>query len=75
MANELEHCPVCREAQPVPFRQVGGKDYLRCLNCEATIMAPHSRLTAAQEREIYELHDNDPGDAGYRRFLANWPTR
>jgi len=70
MTNDLEYCPVCLESQPVPFRQVEGKDYLRCLNCEATIMAPQSRLTAEQEKEIYELHNNDPGDAGYRRFLA-----
>ena len=33
-------------------------------------MAPHARLSTDEEKKIYELHDNDPADAGYRRFLA-----
>ncbi|MBD3640238.1 MAG: class I SAM-dependent methyltransferase [Marinobacter sp.] len=33
-------------------------------------MAPQSRLSADEERAIYELHENDPEDAGYRRFLS-----
>jgi SAM-dependent methyltransferase len=49
---------------------VGDQVYLRCPNCEATVMAPESRLTAEDEKGIYELHDNDPADAGYRRFLS-----
>lgn len=63
-------CPVCLEGQPEPFRQIGKQMYLRCLTCEATIMAPQSRLSATEERRIYELHDNNPQDPGYRRFLA-----
>jgi SAM-dependent methyltransferase len=49
---------------------VGDQVYLRCPNCEATVMAAESRLTAEEEKNIYELHDNDPADAGYRRFLS-----
>jgi len=70
MTVELSRCPVCRQGQPVPFRQIGQQAYLRCPNCLATIMAPGSRLTLEEERKIYELHDNDPADAGYRRFLS-----
>lgn len=33
-------------------------------------MAPPSRLSAVEERRIYELHENNPEDAGYRRFLS-----
>jgi len=67
---ELAMCPVCLHGAPGFFREVGGKTYLRCATCEATIMAPQSRLTAGEERQIYELHENNPEDAGYRRFLA-----
>ncbi|MDX1558264.1 MAG: class I SAM-dependent methyltransferase [Marinobacter sp.] len=28
------------------------------------------RLSPEQEREIYQLHDNDPSDPGYRKFLS-----
>jgi len=70
MTVELSRCSVCHQAQPVPFRQIGQQAYLRCPNCLATIMAPESRLTPEEERKIYELHDNDPADAGYRWFLS-----
>ena len=28
------------------------------------------RLSPEQERDIYRLHDNDPSDPGYRKFLS-----
>jgi len=67
---ELVQCPVCLEGEPGVFRQIGKQVYLRCPVCQATIMAPESRLTAEEEKQVYELHDNDPQDPGYRRFLA-----
>ncbi|SFN59647.1 class I SAM-dependent methyltransferase [Marinobacter pelagius] len=67
---ELSRCPVCLEGHPEFFRQIGKQVYLRCPTCLATIMAPQSRLTAGEEKQIYELHENDPEDAGYLRFLS-----
>ena len=63
-------CPVCLEGKLEAFRQIGPQEYLRCPVCEATIMAPHARLSADEEKKVYELHDNDPADGGYRRFLS-----
>lgn len=34
------------------------------------MMAPECRLTAEQEKAIYQYHDNNPDDPGYRRFLS-----
>ncbi|MDY6815601.1 MAG: class I SAM-dependent methyltransferase [Pseudomonadota bacterium] len=67
---ELPRCPLCLEGHPEFFRQIGTRIYLRCSTCQATIMTPQSRLSAGEERHIYELHENDPEDAGYRRFLS-----
>ncbi|QSP96516.1 class I SAM-dependent methyltransferase [Marinobacter salinisoli] len=33
-------------------------------------MAEHCRLTPDEERGIYDCHENDAADPGYRRFLA-----
>ena len=63
-------CPVCEQSVLEPFREVEQKRYLRCGNCHATIMAPETRLTADEERAVYQLHNNDPDDASYRRFLS-----
>jgi len=67
-------CPVCEQSVLEPFREVEQKRYLRCGNCYATIMAPETRLTADEERAVYQLHNNDPDDAGYRRFLSKLAT-
>ncbi|NWO08049.1 MAG: class I SAM-dependent methyltransferase [Alteromonadaceae bacterium] len=69
-ATKPAQCPVCRAEQVIAFRQLEDKAYLRCPGCLATFMAPESWLTAEEEKNIYELHDNNPADAGYRRFLS-----
>ena len=63
-------CPVCLGASVRPFLHVGGRDYLRCEACEATFLHPAQRPAADVECAEYRLHRNDPGDPGYRRFLA-----
>lgn len=52
------------------FEVVEGVTYHRCVACMATLMAPRHWPDPAQERAIYALHDNNPDDPGYRRFLA-----
>ncbi|KAA1172055.1 class I SAM-dependent methyltransferase [Marinobacter salinexigens] len=49
---------------------VGRQDYLRCGYCEATVMSEVGRLSEAEERAVYDLHENTADDPGYRRFLA-----
>jgi cyclopropane fatty-acyl-phospholipid synthase-like methyltransferase len=44
--------------------------YWRCGACEATFLEPGQRMSVADERAHYLTHENDPGDPGYRRFLA-----
>ena len=62
-------CPVCLGAATRRFMQVDGRTYLRCAACEATFVPPAQRPAAEVERAEYELHRNDPADAGYRHFL------
>ncbi|WP_309045908.1 class I SAM-dependent methyltransferase [Marinobacter sediminicola] len=62
-------CSVCGQGELMRFQTLGDKEYLRCPRCSATIMARKSWLGPDEERAVYELHDNDPGDTGYRSFL------
>ena len=59
-------CSVCERGVLICFRTVEGREYLRCSHCEATLMAQASWLAPDEERAVYDLHDNDPGDPGYR---------
>ncbi len=42
--------------------------YLQCQQCELVFVKPEQRLE--QKKKHYDLHENDPSDAGYRRFLS-----
>ena len=63
-------CPVCRAAAPRHFLSVDGQDYWRCETCEASFLDPRQRPGPKEERAHYFLHQNDPHDPGYRRFLS-----
>lgn len=63
-------CPVCGSAEPRALMSVQQRDYWRCETCRATFLEPAQRLDAAAERAYYRLHDNDPHDSRYRRFLG-----
>ena len=63
-------CPLCAAVGAVPFAAVGGRCYRRCGVCRLTFLEPAQRPGRDAERAEYALHDNDPADPGYRRFLA-----
>lgn len=49
---------------------VGKIRYWRCPHCMATFADRLHLPGATDERNRYVLHDNDPDDPGYRRFLS-----
>jgi len=63
-------CPVCRSPGPRPFAELAGRRYFRCETCLATFLHPAQRPGPEAERAQYDLHQNDPDDPRYRRFLA-----
>lgn len=63
-------CPVCRSPATRPFLTIQGRDYWACATCEARFLEPRQRPTRAEECRQYRLHENDPQDLRYRRFLA-----
>lgn len=63
-------CPLCSSEHTYPFARVGAKTYWRCGVCRLTFLAPEQRLEAEAELAEYQLHQNDPEDAGYRKFLS-----
>ncbi len=62
-------CSVCENDGLVDFLTVGQRTYRRCLCCQATLMDPAAWLAESEERAVYALHENEPGDPRYRRFL------
>jgi len=65
-----QQCPVCRDRNAQPFARVSDMDYWRCGVCQSTFLDSRHYLTAEEEGARYRHHENDPNDAGYRRFLS-----
>lgn len=68
--HETPACPLCGSDGTRPLATAHRRDYLVCPDCRLAFMEPAQRPDAGAERGRYETHENDPGDEGYRRFLA-----
>ena len=63
-------CPLCGGASSAPFHADAGRPYLRCGRCRLVFVPAAYWLEREAEKAVYDLHENDPADPGYRRFLA-----
>lgn len=69
LKNGDSRCPLCQGAGVLPYHSDKVRDYLQCRTCDLVFVPPAQHLPAAAEKAYYDLHDNRPGDPGYRRFL------
>jgi len=66
--NKTE-CPVCLAPAGRLFASVGGRDYLRCEDCEATFLSRVQLPSTERELQEYRLHRNRSDDPAYRAFV------
>ena len=59
-------CPLCQENKTEVFQG----DYFRCSNCAFIFLDPNKRVDPKEEKRQYDLHENNPEDPGYRKFLS-----
>lgn len=68
-------CVLCNSEAVVHFyrddtRLDNVRDYYQCTHCSLVFVAPGQRLSAEEEFERYEMHENCPDDTDYRAFLS-----
>jgi len=63
-------CPLCACRETEAYHTDRYRDYLLCSRCGLVFVPPEFHLSPVQEKARYDLHRNDPDDAGYRRFLS-----
>ncbi len=63
-------CPLCLATPLIDFHRDKRRDYYQCLNCALVFVPPDQHLDPAAEKAIYDLHQNQADDSGYRRFLS-----
>lgn len=65
----MQACPLCGGDALSLWHQDARREYWRCAVCELVSVPPAFHLDAVQEKALYDQHENDPADAGYRKFL------
>ncbi len=63
-------CPLCASAETAFYHRDARRDYRHCRRCDLVFVPPVFRLSPAEERAVYDQHENSPDDRGYRRFLG-----
>lgn len=69
-ARESAPCPLCATQAAGPAGAAQGRAFLDCGQCGLVFAARQALPTPAEERALYDLHQNDPRDARYRAFLS-----
>jgi 2-polyprenyl-3-methyl-5-hydroxy-6-metoxy-1,4-benzoquinol methylase len=64
------HCPLCSHADTALYHEDVQRPYHQCSRCQLVFVPPSHRLSPADEKSQYDLHENDPDDPAYRRFLS-----
>jgi hypothetical protein len=62
-------CPLCGGVS-ARYADDWRRAYLQCSACGLTFAEPASHLGPAEEKAVYDQHENNPSDARYRRFLS-----
>jgi SAM-dependent methyltransferase len=62
-------CPLCLENNLEHYHQDKFRDYWQCLFCHLVFVKPEQYLSVDEEKSIYDKHQNNPDDLGYRKFL------
>ena len=62
-------CLLCGHPQCSSYHQDRQRDYYQCNQCHLVFVPTSQHLSAQAEKAIYDLHENNLQDEGYRRFL------
>ncbi len=62
-------CPLCGSTAAA-YHQDKRRAYFQCPDCRLVFVPPAAHLSPADEKSVYDLHQNTPQDPGYRRFLS-----
>ncbi len=63
-------CPLCSSQEIFSFHRDRSREYLRCEVCRLIFVPRRYHVSSSDEKAEYDLHENSPNDAGYRKFLG-----
>ena len=69
-AYHPDTCPLCTNSSIEHYAQDKKRDYWQCLTCDLVFVDKSQQLSHEEEKAVYQQHENNPDDAGYRKFLS-----
>jgi hypothetical protein len=69
MLVNMKTCPLCSSDSKF-YLEDKKRSYRQCSTCDLVFVPEKYILTADEEKAEYDLHENDPEDPGYRKFLS-----
>lgn len=65
----IPECPLCQSQHTTQHYQDKLRTYWCCSCCRLVFVPQAFHLSESEEHKIYDQHENDPSDEGYRHFL------
>lgn len=69
ISETLNPCPLCKSTACVAIDATPEREFILCSNCALVFVPGLFHISASDEKTIYDYHENDPFDPGYRAFL------
>lgn len=63
-------CILCKSPDTDFYYEDNIRSYYQCPKCNLVFVPPYQYLSPEEEKKRYDLHENDPLDEGYRKFLS-----
>lgn len=70
----VSECPLCNSEKNTHYYEDKLREYWQCHNCHLIFVPSQFHLNEAEEQKVYDLHENNPADSGYRNFLSRLIT-
>lgn len=70
MSPKFHCCPLCGSDKIQLYFEDKNRIYLSCLECFLVFVPREFHLSKTAEKSEYDLHNNDPMDPGYAKFLS-----
>lgn len=62
-------CPLCLNLNTKHYHQDKMRNYWQCQDCQLVFVKPEDCYSPDDEKAVYDLHENNFEDSGYRDFL------
>ncbi len=70
----MQRCPLCEELNTQPYHTDKKREYFQCIRCKLVFVPASQQLDPESEKAIYDQHENNLFDNGYRSFLSRLAT-